>query len=68
MRSEESRVLERNKNLNKLVEAAETLLEKATEYRLRVWRCRDYGECFQLTYGWMNKIHTCLDLEKRLSK
>lgn len=68
LRSEEQRVRQRHKNLNLLVEAAETLLEKLTEYRLRVWRCRETGECYRESYGWSNKVHRCLDMEKRLSK
>ena len=77
MRSEETRVADRLNNLSKLVEAAENLLDKVTEFQTRVWRCRDRiptstelaiaANYFQEAYGWSNKVHLYLDREKGLS-
>lgn len=77
MRSDEDRATDRLNNLSKLVEAAENLLERVTEYQMRVWRCRDQVPSstaqaiatahFHEAYGWSNKIHIYLDREKRLS-
>jgi len=77
MRSEETRAAERMSNLKKLVEAAEKLLEKVTEYQMRVWRYRNQTPTstaqaiaaghFEEAYGWSNKIHLYLDREKGLS-
>ncbi len=77
MRSKEDRAAERLKNLGKLVEAAENLLEKVTEYQMQVWRYRNQAPTstaqamaanyFQEAYGWSNKVHRYLDREKGLS-
>ena len=77
MKNEGTRAAERRKNLGLLVEAAENLLDKVTEFQTRVWRCRDRiptstelaiaAGYFHEAYVWSNRVHLYLDREKGMS-
>lgn len=61
---------ERLTNLDDMLDASAKLFEAVEALRMSVYRARgleESGEKFCFAYGWANKVHSCLDIEKRLS-